>query len=98
MATSKYFSMIIRKVEHPNLYAFINGKADRGEKKKFICDAAEHVLEKGEEAQQIARLEERLDEIRELLKSGVILQGNESEERVKPESEKVSGLLSALGL
>lgn len=97
MATSKYFSMIIREVEHPRLYAFVKGKSDRGKKKKFICDAAEHVLESGEEAQQIARLEERLDEIRVLLQNGIILQGHESGP-VKPESEKVSGLLSKLGL
>lgn len=67
------------------------------EKKKFICDAAEKMLDSGEEAQQIARLEERLDEIRALLQSGVIMPGN-AEEHVKPESEKVSGLLSKLGL
>lgn len=76
--------------------------AEQGAAKKFVCDVAEEHLKQdaADEMQEHAELIRRLDEIRELLKTGVSIiptETNDTQENVK-QSPKVSGLLSALGL
>lgn len=101
MIKSTYFSMVVSGIEHPALFQYIQQTRtlnERGQAKKFICDAAEHALKSGEEARQIERLEERLDEIREMLRRGVVLQDVDAGDGGGQESEKVSSLLSKLGM
>lgn len=103
---SIYFPIVIGEVEHPFLYAFMQKPHARGEAKKFICDAAEEKLERQQkppkeeaiDAESIRRLEERLDEIREMLRRGVVLQDADADNGGGQESEKVSSLLSKLGM
>lgn len=101
---SIYFQAIVREVEHPFLHKYLSSKKGRGAAKKFVCDAAEDVLKQQkrepEQVQEHEELIRRLDEIRELLKTGVAIiptESDEAPEHVK-QSPKVSGLLSALGL
>lgn len=103
---SIYFPIVIGAVEHPLLFAYMQRQHVRGEAKKFICDAAEEKLERQQkppkeeaiDAESIRRLEERLDEIREMLQRGVVLQDADADNGGRQESEKVSSLLSKLGM
>lgn len=98
--TSLYFPMVVKKLHHPRLFAYLQGQHERGEAKKLICDVAEEHLkqETTDEMQEHAELIRRLDEIRELLKTGVSILPTESQEESAKQSQKVSGLLAALGL
>ncbi len=101
-----YISLYISEREHPTLYQYV--KQERIERKagerlawgrasKFICDTAEKALKKEDmpqEAQIIAEIQKSLDEIKTLLKSGVVLQ--EHEEQIVKESSKISDALSKL--
>lgn len=106
MKKSTYFPMIVNGVEHPLLFVFIKNHRERGEAKKFVCDVAEEELKRQQkppkndavDAESIRRLEERLDEIREMLRRGVVFQDADTGDGGGQESEKVSSLLSKLGM
>ena len=102
--TSVYFPMVVKRLDYPHLFDYLQKKRERGAAKKFVCDSAEEHLKqiavKPEQVQEHEELIRRLDEIRELLKTGVAIIPAESDEAPEhaKQSPKVSGLLSALGL
>ena len=106
MAASEYFSMIVREIEHPFLYAYIQRTKERGLAKKFICDAAENALKSAgkseqeeearrQEAAALAEIQHALEEIKGMLQNGVMIQ-TENEERIVKESSRVRDALSKL--
>ena len=101
---SIYFQALINEVDFPFLYDFlkreyVGDNTVRGYAKKYVCDAAEERLRRNkseqENAQEHAELIERLDEIRQMLRSGVKIPSAEIEE-LKQESSRVKDSLRAL--
>lgn len=101
---SIYFQALINEVDFPFLYDFLKREyagehTVRGYAKKYVCDAAEERLRRQEreqeETQDHAELIQRLDEIRQMLRSGVRVP-SETVEELKQESSRVKDSLRAL--
>ena len=96
---SIYVPMKVNKQAHPCLFEFLNQSLGRGEIKKRICDAIErelkHEVMQTQQETSLHRLETRLDEIRDLLLNGNF--AGIQKEKSETQSQKVSGLLSAIG-
>lgn len=101
---SIYFQAIVNEVDFPYLYDFLKREyagenTVRGSAKRFVCKTVEDFLEaqdrKKEESQEHAELIQRLDEIRQMLRSGVRVP-SETVEELKQESSRVKDSLRAL--
>ena len=101
---SIYFQALVNEVDFPFLYDFlkreyVGDNTVRGYAKKYVCDSAEERLRRQEreqeETQDHAELIQRLDEIRQMLRSGVRVP-SETVEELKQESSRVKDSLRAL--
>ena len=101
---SIYFQALINEVDFPFLHDFlkreyVGDNAIRGFAKKIVCDAVEDYLRRQNtqenETQEHAELLQRLDEIRQMLRSGVRVP-SETVEELKQESSRVKDSLRAL--
>lgn len=101
---SIYFQALVNKIDFPLLYEFLDREyvgedTVRGYAKKYVCDAAENALKqqerKQEDTQEHAELIQRLDEIRQMLRSGVRVP-SETVEELKQESSRIKDSLRAL--
>lgn len=100
---STFFQARINERDFPRLYRYLTQvkHADTlpGSAKKFFCETVEEQLRRQEmqkeETQEHAELLQRLDEIRQMLRSGVRVP-SETVEELKQESSRVKDSLRAL--